>query len=212
MTSTAEPRSPAGAVEIAATAGALDRTAPPLVGAAQVDLTLDALNHGWRPMQTAPVGVLAHDTLHAEWMPLLGLLFVDGRLLAEAPANLDEATRTAARKLMDLDAYREARAAYEQHEREWLSQCAARSPVRVEDRARAYLRRLPPSIAHARGAAALFTAASVCVRGFGLGIETALVLMREYDQHSAPPWGDRELVRVLRSAKRNGRMPIGRLL
>lgn len=89
-----------------------------------------------------------------------------------------------------------------------------RTRERVDDieRARRYVAQMDPSVAGQQGAAALFRAASVLVRGFALSLDDALPLLEEYDAQSDPPWGERECKRALRSARARGRMEIGALL
>jgi KaiC/GvpD/RAD55 family RecA-like ATPase len=70
----------------------------------------------------------------------------------------------------------------------------------VSERARRYLAKLPPAIAGQGGHNAAFRAACVLVLGFGMARETALKLMREWNQTCEPPWSERELEHKVDSA------------
>ena len=65
----------------------------------------------------------------------------------------------------------------------------------VENRARAYLSKLPPSISGQNGHKALYRAAMVCLDGFGLPKEIALDLLADYNHR---PDGDPETEEQLR--------------
>jgi hypothetical protein len=185
---------------------AFDRVRPPQQGA------LAALSHGWHLSRFRPVGVLEHDQLEARWIPRDGLLFVAGRLVNEVPITMDDASEIAVATLIAKDLYEDQRAAYEAHEREVRAELRAREPTSRVDRARRYLERMDASQAGSGGASALMRAAVVACRGFDLDEAEALDVLREYDQRSAPPWGERELRRVITSARRRGRLPIGAML
>jgi hypothetical protein len=176
----------------------------------------DGLNHGWRCAQLAPIGVLEHDALGARWIVTPGLLYVGDRLAPRAPRDMDDASEIAVEMVEGRIAYEDACAAYEQHEREIREheqdERRRRGELPAVDRAARYLEKMAPSVGGAAGAGALFTAAQVLAKGFDLPDSDALPLLRAYDQRSAPPWSERELVRVLRSARRRGRMAHGALL
>lgn len=82
----------------------------------------------------------------------------------------------------------------------------------VEDRARAYLRKLPRSIEGQNGSGALFRAACVLVKDFALPIDAALPLILEWNEtHCDGPWSEKELIHKLEDAqKADG--PVGCLL
>ncbi|MCX6902814.1 MAG: hypothetical protein NTW03_04935, partial [Verrucomicrobia bacterium] len=68
------------------------------------------------------------------------------------------------------------------------------------DRARSYLAKMPPAISGQGGHAATFNAACRLVE-FGLGFETALPLLAEWNQsHCQPQWTDKELGHKLTDA------------
>lgn len=70
----------------------------------------------------------------------------------------------------------------------------------VLERARKYLVTLPPAISGQAGHNATFHAACVLVLGFGLSKNTAMVLMREYNQTCQPPWSEKDLEHKVDSA------------
>jgi KaiC/GvpD/RAD55 family RecA-like ATPase len=74
------------------------------------------------------------------------------------------------------------------------------NPEAVIERARKYLGKLPPSISGQGGHNAAFKAACVLVLGFGLARDTALALLREWNQLCQPPWNERELAHKVDSA------------
>lgn len=84
--------------------------------------------------------------------------------------------------------------------------------MNTTDRAAQDLEKLPPSIQGSGGSAALFEAACVLIRGFGLSPEDALpILARWNETHCQPKWGEHELRYKLRSALQSTR-PMGYLL
>ncbi|MDB5346820.1 MAG: hypothetical protein JWP89_5197 [Schlesneria sp.] len=70
----------------------------------------------------------------------------------------------------------------------------------LANRARAYLAKVSPSISGQGGHDAALTAACHLIRGFGLSIDEARPLMREFNQRCLPPWGDHEIEHKLESA------------
>jgi hypothetical protein len=84
-----------------------------------------------------------------------------------------------------------------------------RSPA---ERARAYLSRIPPAVAGHHGDLHTFRTCCRVVRGFALDEDQALVVLVEWNANCQPPWTERELREKIRSARRNGREPIGGLL
>jgi RecA/RadA recombinase len=80
-------------------------------------------------------------------------------------------------------------------------------------RARAYLAKMDPAISGSKGHQATWEAALVLVRGFDLGASVALdVLEHDYNPRCQPPWSKRELDHKVRTAERNGKLPVGYLL
>jgi predicted P-loop ATPase len=82
----------------------------------------------------------------------------------------------------------------------------------VESRARAYARRIEPSIekVNARGGAKTFEAAQHIARGFDLDVETSLrILLDEYNHRCVPPWSEADLRRKVVEAREHGQMEIG---
>lgn len=82
---------------------------------------------------------------------------------------------------------------------------------RVE-RALAYLSRVPPAVAGRHGDMHTFQTCCRIVRGFALDDDQALAVLAEWNARCQPPWIERELLQKIRSARRNGREPIGGLL
>jgi hypothetical protein len=86
------------------------------------------------------------------------------------------------------------------------------SGLSIAERARRYLERMEPAISGAGGHRAAFKAALTLIRGFGLEVEEALPLLEEWNGKCEPPWAERDLVRKLTDALKNGRMRMGKLL
>lgn len=92
---------------------------------------------------------------------------------------------------------------------------AARSVRRRRDRlerAVAYLSQVPPAIAGHHGDLHTFQMCCRVARGFALDDDQALAVLAEWNARCQPPWTERELLQKIRSARRNGREPIGGLL
>lgn len=83
---------------------------------------------------------------------------------------------------------------------------------RRAERARAYLARTPPAVAGQHGDLHTFQTCCRVVRGFALDDDQALAVLAEWNARCQPPWTQRELLQKIRSARRNGREPIGGLL
>ncbi|MDI1451718.1 bifunctional DNA primase/polymerase [Polyangium sp. 6x1] len=82
----------------------------------------------------------------------------------------------------------------------------------VSDRARAYLRALPPAVSGQRGHDTTFRAALALVRGFDLEPSAALALLaKEYNPRCQPPWNRKALEHKVASAAR-ARVSSGYLL
>lgn len=79
-------------------------------------------------------------------------------------------------------------------------------------RAQAYLSHVPPAVAGHHGDLHTFQACCRVVRGFALDDDQALAVLAEWNARCQPPWTQRELLQKIRSARRNGREPIGGLL
>ncbi|MGE3512553.1 MAG: DNA-primase RepB domain-containing protein [Vicinamibacterales bacterium] len=90
--------------------------------------------------------------------------------------------------------------------------CIDRCLLGATERARSYLRRMPPAIAGHHGDLHTFQTCCRVVRGFALDDDQALAVLAEWNAQCQPPWTERELVQKIRSARRNGREPIGGLL
>ncbi len=80
------------------------------------------------------------------------------------------------------------------------------------ERARAYLSQVPRAVAGHHGDLHTFRTCCRLVRGFALDDDDALALLTEWNTRCQPPWTERELREKIRSARRNGREPIGGLL
>jgi hypothetical protein len=63
----------------------------------------------------------------------------------------------------------------------------------VADRARKYLAKVPPAVSGQGGHDHSFYVACQLVKGFALDRDSALQLLREWNQTCQPPWSDREL-------------------
>ncbi len=82
----------------------------------------------------------------------------------------------------------------------------------IQERAAAYLERMPPAIAGIGGHSATFNAAAALTRGFAMTEQDALPLLMAWNQtHCQPPWTESELRHKLRSAVSSTR-PLGYLL
>lgn len=68
------------------------------------------------------------------------------------------------------------------------------------ERARRYLSAMPPAISGAGGHDATFAAACALVKGFGLSVDEARPLLKEFNARCDPPWSDRELEHKLTQA------------
>jgi hypothetical protein len=68
------------------------------------------------------------------------------------------------------------------------------------DRARRYVAKCPPAVSGQSGHNATFHVAALLVQGFALGEADALVLLREFNQRCAPPWGESDLIHKIKSA------------
>jgi hypothetical protein len=82
----------------------------------------------------------------------------------------------------------------------------------MRERARRYLAVIPPAVAGQHGDAATFRVCCRLVRGFALDDVDALAAISDWNQACSPPWPEGELLGKLRSARRYGREPVGRLL
>ncbi len=80
------------------------------------------------------------------------------------------------------------------------------------ERAVAYLSQVPPAVAGQHGDLHTFQTCCRVVRGFALDDDQALAVLAEWNARCQPPWTERELLQKIRSARRNGREPIGGLL
>jgi hypothetical protein len=80
------------------------------------------------------------------------------------------------------------------------------------ERALIYLSRVPAAVAGHHGDLHTFRTCCRIVRGFALDDDDALAVLAEWNARCQPPWTERELREKIRSARRNGREPIGGLL
>jgi hypothetical protein len=82
----------------------------------------------------------------------------------------------------------------------------------IQERARSYALKMPPSIQGSGGSADAFNVAAVLAVGFDLADEDALPIMEEWNQGCQPLWSERELLQKLASARRDCKRPPGYLL
>ena len=68
------------------------------------------------------------------------------------------------------------------------------------ERARRYIGKCPSAVSGQQGSKATFRVACVLVHGFALPADTALALLREWNQTCQPPWSEAELARKINSA------------
>ena len=80
------------------------------------------------------------------------------------------------------------------------------------ERARVYLARVPPAVSGHHGDLHTFQTCCRVVRGFALDDDEAFAVLTDWNARCQPPWTERELREKIRSARRNGREPIGDLL
>ena len=71
---------------------------------------------------------------------------------------------------------------------------------KVQERAHAYLEKLPPAISGNHGHDRAFHAACTLVLGFALPVEEALPIFQQYNQRCQPPWTEAELLHKLQDA------------
>ncbi|HWB02137.1 MAG TPA: toprim domain-containing protein [Verrucomicrobiales bacterium] len=81
----------------------------------------------------------------------------------------------------------------------------------IVERARRYLAKTPPAISGSGGDGATYRIAVALVKGFDLGTERALPLLREWNAQCVPPWPESGLRSKLASAAKSTR-PAGWLL
>ena len=80
------------------------------------------------------------------------------------------------------------------------------------DRARRYLRTVPPAVSGQHGDLHTFKVCCRITRGFALSDPDALSVLAEWNVRCEPPWCERELLDKMRRARRYGREPVGGLL
>jgi hypothetical protein len=85
------------------------------------------------------------------------------------------------------------------------------SPLDVGERARRYLASCEPAIAGAHGELYTYRVCCRVVRRFHLTDDEAFTALLEWNGRCVPPWSETELRQKIRSARRNGREPIGAL-
>lgn len=73
----------------------------------------------------------------------------------------------------------------------------------VFDRARKYLDKVDPAISGQRGHDQTFKAASKLIEGFGLSIDDARPILKEYSLTCCPPWTDKQIEHKLEDAEKN---------
>jgi hypothetical protein len=82
----------------------------------------------------------------------------------------------------------------------------------VQQRARNYVLKMPPSIQGSGGSDAAFKVATALVVGFELADEDAFRIIQEWNQGCQPPWTENDLRRKLGSARRDCKRRPGYLL
>jgi hypothetical protein len=82
----------------------------------------------------------------------------------------------------------------------------------VQERARSYALKMPPSIEGSVGSNDAFNVAAVLAIGFDLADEDALRIMEEWNAGCQPPWSEKELLQKLASARRDCKRSPGYLL
>jgi DNA primase RepB-like protein len=80
------------------------------------------------------------------------------------------------------------------------------------ERALIYLSHVPAAVAGHHGDLHTFRTCCRIVRGFALDDDDAIAVLAEWNARCQPPWTERELREKIRSARRNGREPIGGML
>jgi hypothetical protein len=75
-----------------------------------------------------------------------------------------------------------------------------RSITGIMERARNYLRRVPPAVSGQDGHKQTYKTACILVKGFALNESEALQLMQEWNQGCVPPWSEKDLARKVREA------------
>jgi hypothetical protein len=88
----------------------------------------------------------------------------------------------------------------------------ATGEAHVLERARRYVRSVPPAVTGQGGDVHTFRVCCRLVRGFALSDQDALIVLRDWNARCDPPWSERQLMDKLRHARRYGREPIGGLL
>jgi len=91
------------------------------------------------------------------------------------------------------------------------SRIAPMKPTRSE-RAKRYLANMPIAIAGQGGNTATFNACVIAAVGFDLDDEQSLSALADWNARSQPPWQEKDLLRKIRSAKKDCRRPPGYLL
>lgn len=94
---------------------------------------------------------------------------------------------------------------------------APRPPIQIStssvvDRARKYVARIDGAVSGSKGHPTTFKVAIALVRGFNLSTETALMLLREYNERCQPKWTDRDLRHKIKQAAEKSRAQWGYLL
>lgn len=83
----------------------------------------------------------------------------------------------------------------------------------AKDRARRYLKEVPPAVSGQGGHNATYHAACVLVRGFALAVPDALEVLTEWNTGCKPPWSHKDLLRKIHeAAKAKDDKPLGYLL
>jgi hypothetical protein len=80
------------------------------------------------------------------------------------------------------------------------------------ERARRYVRAVPPAVSGRRGDLRTFKTCCRLTRGFALSDSDALLVLEDWNARCEPPWSERELLAKIRCARRYGREPVGGLL
>lgn len=80
------------------------------------------------------------------------------------------------------------------------------------ERARRYIKAIPPAVAGSHGDTATFRVCCRLVRGFNLDEDAALSVLADWNRVCDPPWTEQDLRAKLEAARKYGREPFGGLL
>lgn len=80
------------------------------------------------------------------------------------------------------------------------------------ERARLYIRQVPPAVAGQHGDVHTFRTCCRLTRGFALEDDEALAVLTDWNTQCQPPWDEADLRDKIRHARRYGREPVGGML